>query len=171
MAVIEIEVIHDLVCAWCYIGKRNLDRAIALHRKVYPGGRSDVFLIKWRPYYLDYNHHPHSVDKGELIEERLSNMTPEQRTALFNRMSQIRRSVGIHFRGGGKIGSTRDAHRLVHFIQAKALQPASGGDDTTSIVVEKLFEAYHELEMDISDQAVLKSLSVDAGLNPDEVAE
>lgn len=95
-------------------------------------------------------------------------MTPEQRTALFNRMNQIGRSVGIHFKGGGKIGSTRNAHRLVHLIQAKSPQPASSGDDTMSIAVEKLFEAYHELEMDISDQAVLKKLSVDAGLNPEE---
>ncbi|GAD98445.1 thioredoxin, putative [Paecilomyces variotii No. 5] len=171
MAVIEIEVIYDFVCAWCYIGKRNLDRAIALHRKVYPDGRSDIFSIEWRPYYLNYNPHPHSVDKSEVIDERLSNMTSEQRTMLFNRMDQIGRSIGIHFRGGGKIGSTRDAHRLVHLVQAKSPEPASGGEDTTNIVVEKLFEAYHELEMDISDHDVLKEFSVDAGLDPKEVEE
>ncbi|KAE8384718.1 hypothetical protein ETB97_005227 [Aspergillus alliaceus] len=162
MTVIEIEVVFDFVCAWCYIGKRKLDKAITLFQKVYPGGRSDVFSIKWLPYYLDYNPHPYSVPKSELIDERLSDMTSEQRMTLFNRMNQIGRSVNIYFKGGGMIGSTRDAHRLVYLSRTKS-------SEVQNALVEKILEAYHELEKDISSREVLTELAVDAGLDSGEV--
>ncbi|KAE8373961.1 thioredoxin-like protein [Aspergillus bertholletiae] len=164
MTVIEIEVVFDFVCAWCYIGKRKLDRAIALYQKVYPGGRSDVFSIKWRPYYLNYNPHPYSVPKSELIESRLGSMTPEQRASLFSRMNQIGRSVGISFRGGGMIGDTRDAHRLVHLCGTQSPRAQNA-------LVEKILEAYHELEKDISSKEELVELAVDAGLDADQVRD
>ncbi|RMZ43817.1 hypothetical protein AFCA_012659 [Aspergillus flavus] len=164
MTVIEIEVVFDFVCAWCYIGKRKLDRAIALYQRVYPGGISDVFSIKWRPYYLNYNPHPYSIPKSELIDDRLSDMTLEQRTSLFSRMNQIGRSVGIHFKGGGMIGNTRDAHRLVHLCGTQS-------PEVQSALVEKVLEAYHELEKDISSKEVLTELAVDAGLDGKQVRE
>lgn len=90
-------------------------------------------------------------------------MSPEQRTGLFQRMSQIGRSVGIAFRGGGKIGSTRDAHRLIHLSQAKQSL------DIQNALVEGLFEAYHELEKDISSHEVLREIATGAGLDGSEV--
>ncbi|OLN86968.1 Uncharacterized protein YwbO 3 [Colletotrichum chlorophyti] len=163
MTVIEIDVAFDFVCAWCYIGKRQLEMAISLYQKTYPGGRRDTFSITWRPYYLNYNPSRHSVDKAELAETRLSDMTPERREALTRCMEQIGRSVGIGFRWGGKIGpDTRDAHRLVRLGRAKA--PEVGG-----ALVEKLLEAYHELERDISDREVLRDAAVSVGLDAADV--
>ncbi|GIK06097.1 hypothetical protein Aspvir_001740 [Aspergillus viridinutans] len=164
MTVIEIEVVFDFVCAWCYIGKRKLDRAIALYQKTYPGGRSDIFSIKWSPYYLNYNPHPHSVPKSDLIDERMGDMTPEQRATLFNRMNQIGRTVGIIFKPGGLIGSTRDAHRLVHLSHTKS-------PEIQNALVNNILQAYHELEKDISSKEVLTELAVNAGLEQAEVAE
>ncbi|XHF99547.1 hypothetical protein AWENTII_003046 [Aspergillus wentii] len=91
-------------------------------------------------------------------------MRPEQRTALTQRMSQLGRSVGINFKWGGRIGSTRDAHRLIHLSQTKS-------EDITNALVEKLFEAYHELERDISSRELLFEIAVDAGLDASEVEE
>lgn len=79
-------------------------------------------------------------------------------------MNQIGRSVGIHFKGGGKIGSTRDAHRLVHLSQAKPLE-------IQNALVESIFEAYHELARDISERDVLRDLAVNAGIDAKEVDE
>lgn len=168
MAVIEIEVIYDFVCAWCYIAKRTLDRAISLYQKTVPGGRSDIFSVKYRPYYLNYNPHPHSVDKSELIDVRLRDMAPEQHIALFNRMDQIGRSMGILFKAGGKIGSTRDAHRVVYYCQMNEIEKDADAV-TTNALVEKIFETYHEREMDISDPDVLRDLAVDAGVSREEM--
>lgn len=74
---------------WCYIGKRKLDRAISLYQKTYPGGKKDTFSIRWKPYYMHYNPHPHSVDKSEVTKVRLSDMSPERQAALTQRMEQI----------------------------------------------------------------------------------
>ncbi|KZL87544.1 dsba-like thioredoxin domain-containing protein [Colletotrichum incanum] len=163
MTVFTVEVVFDFVCAWCYIGKRKLDRAIALYQKTYPGGKNDVFAITWRPYYLDYNPSTHSIDKSLLAETKLSGMSPERRAALTQRMEQIGRFVGINFKWGGKIGpDTRDAHHLVRIGCAE-------NPETAEILVEKLFEAYHELERDISELEVLLDIAAGAGLESAEV--
>jgi predicted DsbA family dithiol-disulfide isomerase len=105
------------------------------------------------------------VPKSELVDERLKDMKPEQREALFKRMDQIGRSIGICFNGEGLIGpDTRDAHRLVYLSRCKP-------QDVQNELVEKILEAYHEQEKDISSMEVLKEIAVDVGLNVEEVEE
>ncbi|KAF9875008.1 DSBA-like thioredoxin domain-containing protein [Colletotrichum karsti] len=165
MSVIQIEVIFDFVCAWCYIGKRKLDQAIALYQKTYPGGKNDVFSVTWRPYYLNYNPSSHSVDKSELAKTRLTDMSPERQAALTKRMEQIGRSVGIAFRWGGQIGpDTRDAHRLVRLTRSKA-------PEIQDALIEKLFGAYQELEKDISNKDILRQIAIDVGLDDADVEQ
>ena len=92
-------------------------------------------------------------------------MSAERVAAMTQHLTQIGNSVGINFKPGGKIGSTRDAHRLIHLTQttkSPAVQDA---------LVEKLFEAFHELEKDISSKEVLREIAVDAGLGGPEVEE
>ncbi|KAM0798675.1 putative thioredoxin [Usnea florida] len=164
MIVVNIGVVSDFVCAWCYIGKRTLERAISLYQKTYPEGKKDIFSVMYRPCYLNYNPSPHSVDKRELAETKLSGMSSEKVAAMTQRVNQIGRSVGITFSSGGKIGSTRDAHRLVHLSQSKS-------PNVQDALVNKLFEAYHELEKDISSQDILREVARGAGLDGSEVDE
>ena len=92
-------------------------------------------------------------------------MSAERVAAMTQHVTRIGHSVGIDFKHGGKIGSTRHAHRLIHLTQttkSPALQNA---------LVEKLFEAFHELEKDISSKEVLREVAVDAGLSGSEVEE
>ena len=92
-------------------------------------------------------------------------MSPERVAAITQRVNQIGHSVGIDFKFGGKIGSTRDAHRLVHLSQTKT------NPNVQNVLVEKLFEAYHELEKDISSTEVLREIAIGAGLDGSEVDE
>ncbi|KAI0010951.1 thioredoxin-like protein [Xylariaceae sp. FL0662B] len=162
MAIIQIDVISDFVCAWCFIGKRNLEKAINIYQKTYPGGKDDAFSITWRPYYLNYNSSPHSVDKRELAETKLSGMSLERREAITKRMDQIGRSVGINFRWGGKIGRTQDAHRLVHLSRAKS-------PEVQNALVNKIFEAYHEHERDISSHEILREIATSVGFDESDL--
>ncbi|CAM1511840.1 Fc.00g093530.m01.CDS01 [Cosmosporella sp. VM-42] len=164
MTVIKVEAFSDFVCAWCYIGKRKLEMAISLYQKVYPGGKYDTFLIRWRPYYLNYGPLTHSVGKSEVADVKLKDLGPEQRTKLYERMDQIGRAVGINFEPGGKVGDTRHAHRLVHLSRTKAREVQNS-------LVEKIFEAYHELEKDISNKEILRELATESGLDVAEVDE
>lgn len=138
--------------------------AIALYQKVYPGGKSDIFEIEWRPYYLNYGPSTHSVDKSELVDAKLSGMTEEQRRKLFRRMDQIGKAVGINFQAGGKIGDTRQAHRLVHLSRA-------AGADVQGALVDKIFQAYHELEKDITSKEVLNELAISSGIDAKQAKE
>ena len=135
-----------------------------MYQKTYPGGKEDVFSVMWRPYYLNYSPSAQSVDKGKLMESKLSGMSSERVTAMIQHVSRVGCSVGIDFKPGGKIGSTRDAHRLIHLSQKKH-------PDVQNTLVDKLFEAYHELEKDVSSLDVLREIAMDAGLNGSEVAE
>lgn len=105
------------------------------------------------PLLSQPNRHGHSVPKSVLFNERLKDKTPEQCAALVKRLDKIAQSVGVCINYGGMIGlDTRDAHCLVYL---------SGKDPTISSevhgeLVEKLLEAYHEREMDISRPEVLK---------------
>ncbi|KAF7125776.1 hypothetical protein CNMCM5793_002069 [Aspergillus hiratsukae] len=161
MTVIEIDIVFDFISAWCYIGRRSLDRAIALYRKTYPGGRNDTITIKWRPFYLNPNRHGHSVPKSVLFNERLKDKTPEQRAALVKRLDKIAQSVGVCINYARMIGpDTRDAHRLVYLSR----EDGTISSEVHGELVEKLLEAYHAREMDISRPEVLKEAAVAAGI-------
>ncbi|EED21433.1 DSBA-like thioredoxin domain protein [Talaromyces stipitatus ATCC 10500] len=189
MAVINIEMIFDIVCAWCYIGKRTLDKAISIHQRTYPGGKNDIFNITLQPYYLNYtvvqspDRSPRDVataaaaaptiDKQELAKTKLKHMSEQQKIALEQRMNQIGSSVGIHFRSGGKIGSTRAAHHLIHLAQLNDQKGNGQGASNASVanaLVARLFEAYHELEMDVSDRDALRKIAVDDDIALDSEA-
>ncbi|KAI3332067.1 DSBA-like thioredoxin domain-containing protein [Xylariaceae sp. AK1471] len=165
MAVIKIDIVSDFVCAWCYIGKRKLESAISLYQKVYPGGKHDVFEVTWRPYYLGYNTFGHSVEKSELAKTKLAGWSEEKKAAATKRVEQAGRAVGIQFKHGGMIGPhTRDAHRLVYLSR-------NNPPEITNALVEKIFEAYHECEKDISSLDVLRQIVVEAGLQTVEFDE
>jgi predicted DsbA family dithiol-disulfide isomerase len=104
-----------------------------------------------------------TVDKFVLAKVKLSDMNEQQKDALERRMNQIGRSVGIKFKSGGKIGSTRAAHHLIHLSQM------AGRGSATPDLVGRLFEAYHELELDISARDVLRQIAVEVGLDAADV--
>ncbi|KAF4974943.1 hypothetical protein FZEAL_8206 [Fusarium zealandicum] len=157
MTTIKVDIIFDFVCAWCYIGKRKLETAIALYQKTYPGGKSDRFAISWRPYYLNYGPSTHSVDKQEVADVKLGDMDIEQREKLHRRMGQIGRAVGINFKAGGKVGDTRAAHRLARFGSTRDPQ-------VENALISGILQAYHELEEDITDKEVLRQIAVSSGI-------
>ncbi|KAM0551871.1 hypothetical protein ACHAPJ_008207 [Fusarium lateritium] len=91
-------------------------------------------------------------------------MTTEQREKLYKRMNQIGRSVGINFKGGGKVGDTRLAHVLARLGSIK--EP-----DVGNAVLEGIFKAYHEEEKDITDRDVLREIGISSGISAVEVEE
>jgi predicted DsbA family dithiol-disulfide isomerase len=103
-----------------------------------------------------------SVDKSVLIDKKFAETSTEKRKAITNRVIQIGSSLGINFAWGGKIGNSRDAHRLIYLSEGK--EPV-----VRNALVEGLFQANHEREMDISDKELLRGIAVDAGIEAAEV--
>ena len=148
-----------IIPSQCYIGKRRLDRAISLYKKTYPSGSGDEFSITWLPYYLDPKASPTGVPLAKVFETKFG---AGRAGAMQQRLAQMGTSEGIHFTFGGKIGSTRDSHRLILLAQTKGLAMQDR-------VVERLFQSYFEQNGDITNRDELKKAGVEAGLDEVEV--
>ncbi|PGH13171.1 hypothetical protein AJ80_06417 [Polytolypa hystricis UAMH7299] len=160
MAAIEILITSDPVCPWCYIGYRRLTKAIDLFRKTYPGGSSCEFKIIWKPYFLDEEAPAESVPYLERMAQKIG---PDRVAGSQDLLRRQGLANGINFQFGGRIGSTRLAHQLIH---TTALQ---GTQDQQTAVVEVLFRAHFEEEKDITQIDTLVEIAVDAGLDATKV--
>ncbi|KAI1329252.1 thioredoxin-like protein [Xylariaceae sp. FL0255] len=135
-----VDIISDPVCPWCHIGRKRLEKAIALYRKVYPNGRHDTFTINWKPFYLDPSAPVPGIPWDERSAQRIaerrvaasaastfttstdstSTPTAEDRTksaALKARLQALGQQEGVRFSFQGLIGSTRTAHRALLYAQ------------------------------------------------------
>ncbi|KAB1719236.1 DsbA family oxidoreductase, partial [Klebsiella pneumoniae] len=141
---------------WCYVGRRQLQRAQRLWQDKYPGN-TDSFTVQYHPYQLnpDAPRGPgHSKDKQTMYREKFG----AERTAMMqSRLTGVGEQLGINFKYGGKTGNTRDSHRLVNLSK-------QFGNDVELKTVDGLFAAYFENEQDITDHATLKAVAESAGI-------
>jgi predicted DsbA family dithiol-disulfide isomerase len=145
--------------AWCYVGKKRLEKGIAEYKAKNPGS-NDTFSTNWFPFYLDPSA-PKSIDKQERYESKFGK---ERTTMMQERLSEIGRVEGINFKYGGRTGNTRDSHRLIQLGKTK-------GPQMQTRVIEELFAAYFENEQDITRQDILIEAGVKAGLDEKEASE
>jgi predicted DsbA family dithiol-disulfide isomerase len=149
---IQVEVWSDIVCPWCYIGKRRLETALS---------RFDgAVTVEWRSYQLDPST---PVGDPRPIAESLAarkGLSAAQVKGMFAHVTQIAAGEGLAYDfDRARTANTLDAHRLLHFAKAHDRQEA---------LQERLMRAYFTEGADIGDQAVLAGLAAAAGL--DEVA-
>ncbi|KKP06877.1 hypothetical protein THAR02_00958 [Trichoderma harzianum] len=152
----RIDVVSDTVCPWCYVGRKQVQRAQQIWQQRYPSS-TDTFSVKYAPFQLnpEFPRGPgKSIDKQGYFIQRFG---PERTPMMHDRMRGIGEAVGIKFRFGGRIGNSRDSHRLIHLAKKH-------GDETQLKVVDGLFAAYFEDEKDITDHDVLKDVAVGAGI-------
>lgn len=151
----QIDIISDTVCPWCFIGKRRLERAIAERPGI-------AFDIRWRAFRLDPNVPREGVDRRTYMKAKFGD---SPRSAA---MGDAIRSVGeaeniaFAFDRIEKRPDTVDSHRLIRWA-------ASAGKQTD--VVERIFRAYFEEGRDIGDPAVLIALANDAEMDAGLVEE
>lgn len=145
----------------CYVGKKRLDKAIDIYRKVYPGGKDDIFTISWLPFYLD----PESPTKGVPMVDRFNQrFGPEKAAMMQERLVSVGKQEGIEFSFAGKIGRTRDSHRVIELAGRK------GADVQNSVVLE-LFRSYFEGGGDITAYDTLAKAGVKGGLDHEEIRD
>jgi len=147
---IQIEIASDVVCPWCYIGKRRLEKALSLL-----DGEVKANIV-WLPFQLN----PGIPDEGLA--------RPEYRKAKFGsveRGKQLDARVASEGSGEGiafafdkieRTPNTRAAHQLIELAQAQAKGQA---------VVDALFRAYFEEAKDVGDAKVLADIAAAAGVS------
>ncbi len=145
--------------AWCYIGKRRLEKALSLI------DTSGVNVsISWYPYELDHG----LPNDGSLLKmDRYKQKFGETRVKqMLPQMLQTGKQEGIDFSFGGKIGSTFDSHRLLYYVKQQ-----ENGEQKQNDLINILFRAYFEKEQDLSDHQVLIKAAEQVGFNPNEIKQ
>jgi predicted DsbA family dithiol-disulfide isomerase len=147
---LRVDIWSDLVCPWCYIGKRRFDKALAAfdHR--------DRVDVVHRSFQLDP-----SMPKGQLFRHRdvlmrKYGMTEPEVVAAQTRLERLAEEEGLEYHlAGSRTGNTMDAHRLVHLGREQGIQDA---------VVERLFRAHFTESRSLFDDESLAGLGGEAGL-------
>ncbi|MGV1753101.1 DsbA family oxidoreductase [Agrobacterium sp. CG674] len=155
---IVIDVVSDMVCPWCYVGKARLDLAIA---EILDEVSVD---INWRPYRLNPDYPPEGVDQKAELEKKLGGKDKVEQA--HEMLTQLGKEVGIAFDFDAiKIGpNTLDAHRLSLWAHAE-------GREFQDKVVNELFRANFEQGLNIGDHTVLADIGEKAGMNREVVTK
>lgn len=157
VSLMRVEIWSDVVCPWCYLGKRRFERALDSfdHR--------DEVEVTYRSFELDPSAPKDRTTPTSAMLASKYGMTAEQATDAQRQMEQRAANDGLTFRMGGlRSGNTRDAHRLLHLAKDAGRQAE---------LVERLHRGYFTDQMSIFDHATLAELAVDAGLDSDAVTK
>jgi len=159
-----VEVWSDVVCPWCYIGKRRLESAIAQL------GAGDVRVV-WRSFQLDpTSPRPGEAGHGADVASYLGEKYGGGRDAglqMNARVSEVAAGDGLQFHLEDAVrGSTTDAHRLIHLASSLDTDGVDGLQDR---VKERFLLAYFTDGLDVSRPEVLRDLAVGSGLPAQQV--
>ncbi len=151
---IKVDVVSDVVCPWCIVGYKRLQKAIS------ELGIEDKIELEWQPFELN----PHMLPEGENIQDHLHKKYgagPEDQKKSQDRLSQFGEELGFRFDywDDMKIVNTRDAHILLDYAKEKGKQ--------TELNM-RLIESYFSERKDVSDKEVLEQALKQVGLNTRE---
>ncbi|MCA7117972.1 MAG: DsbA family oxidoreductase [Acidibrevibacterium sp.] len=150
-----IEIVHDLVCPWCYLGLRRLRRSLAARPEI------EVSFL-WRAFLLNPDMPRVGMPREAYVTRKFG--SEERAHRLFASIGQVGLAEGIAFRfdRAARMPSSVDAHRLVRF---------AGRAGRELDLVEALFAAYFSDGIDIGDPARLVMIAAQNGLDAEAAAQ
>ena len=150
---VRIDVVSDVVCPWCFIGKRRLDKALAL--------KPDVPVeVHWHPYFLNDWIPRDGISREEYLTTKFG--SPERYKGIAQRVSAAASAEGLTY-AMDKISrqpNTLDAHRLIRWAEGLGKAPE---------MKQRLMDLYFTEGADLTNHAVLVQAAADAGLDAEDV--
>jgi predicted DsbA family dithiol-disulfide isomerase len=156
---LTLDVVSDVVCPWCYIGKRRLESALAELHGEEPGL---PVTVRWHPFQLNPDLPAEGVDRRSYLEAKWG--SAERAAQNYERVEQAARSSGLELAVNriARQPNTLDAHRLIAWAQHEDASRASN-------LVERLFRAYFVEGRLVGDRAELARIAQEAGYDADAV--
>ena len=147
---LTVDVVSDIVCPWCFIGKRHLEAALA------DAGLANEAVVRWHPFELNPDLPPEGIDRKQYVAAKFGG--PERAALIYARVREAGERAGIAFDFDAipRQPNTREGHRLIAWAQAR-------GD--ADRLVERLFRAYFLEGRVLSDRETLVSLAAEAGID------
>ena len=157
---LAVDVVSDVVCPWCYIGKRKLETALAELRTREPGLE---IAVRWHPFQLNPEMPANGIPRATYLAAKFGGTAGA--TEIYSRVRSVGAEVGIPF-AFERIAlqpNTLQAHRLIAWAQRR------GDLDATGDLVERLFHAYFVEGRLVGDRDELARIAASAGFDAAEV--
>jgi predicted DsbA family dithiol-disulfide isomerase len=152
---VRIDVVSDVVCPWCFIGKRRLERALAL--------KPDVPVeVHWHPYFLNDWVPPEGMPREDYLTTKFG--SPERYSGIAQRVTAAAAEEGLTYavEKMKRQPNTTDCHRLIKWAE---------GIGKAAEMKQKLMDLYFTEGADLTNRAVLVQAATDVGLDPEDIRE
>ncbi len=152
---LQIDVVSDVVCPWCFIGKRRLEKALAL--------KPDIPVeVRYHPYFLNPWVPREGISRDEYLTTKFG--SPERYKSIAGRVSDAAASEGLTYAVDKmkRQPNTLDCHRLIMWAQSTGKAPA---------MKQRLMDLYFTEGADLSDREVLVQAASDIGMDPAKTRE
>ncbi|MEL6571082.1 MAG: DsbA family oxidoreductase [Pseudomonadota bacterium] len=152
---VKLDIISDPICPWCYIGKTNLDKALA-------EAPDHPFVMEWHPFQLNPDMPAGGMDRRAYLEGKFGGK--EGAVRAYAPVVEHAEKAGLHidFEAMKVTPNTIDAHRLIHW---------AGIEQRQTFVVDLLFKAYFVEGRDIGDHEVLADIADTAEMDAALIAK
>ncbi|MGR3759348.1 DsbA family oxidoreductase [Roseobacteraceae bacterium NS-SX3] len=149
MTHVKLDILSDPICPWCYIGKANLDKALA-EMPDHP------FVIEWHPFQLNPDMPREGMDRRQYLEAKFGGKEGAVKAYAPVAEHAAKAGLTLNFEAMKRTPNTLDAHRLIHWAGIESKQTAA---------VEALFSAYFKEGKDIGDHDVLAEAAAGIGMD------
>ena len=152
---LKIDIVSDVVCPWCYIGKRRIENALALVPDV-------PVEVRWRPFFLNNWVPREGISRDEYLTAKFGSV--EAYKGIAGRVVTAAGEEGLTYRPElvKRQPNTIDCHRLIHWAAAKG---------KSAEMKQRLMELYFRDGGDLTDINVLVQAAADVGLDADDVGK
>jgi predicted DsbA family dithiol-disulfide isomerase len=150
---LQIDIVSDVVCPWCYIGKRRIENALALAPDV-------PVEVRWRPFFLNPWVPREGIGRDEYLTAKFGSV--EAYKGIAGRVVAAAEEEGLLYRPNlvKRQPNTIDCHRLIHW---------AGAQGKSTEMKQRLMELYFRDGGDLTDVEVLVQAAADCGLDADDV--
>lgn len=148
---LTIDVISDVVCPWCFVGKRQLEQALDRFKQAYPDQPAPT--VRWHPFQLNPDLPAEGISRDQYLQKKFG--TPDG-GGVYDRVKQAADDVGLDL-------NMDDIQRQPNTVRAHAVISLSK-EQTQDAVVEALFEAYFKQGRDLTDDATLIEVAREGGI-------
>lgn len=156
MPALSVDIWSDIICPWCYIGKRRFETALAQFAHA-----PDV-VVTWHSFELDPRASRESINLAENLAKKYRR-TLAQAQQMLDQMTETAAAEGLEFHfENAQSSNTFDAHRVLHLARERGVQDR---------VKERLMRGYFIEGAPIGDHEALARLAADAGLDEQEVKD
>ena len=151
----NIDIVSDVICPWCYVGQRRLARALAM--------RPDLPVeIAWRPFQLSPELPREGMDRRAYLKAKFGESSGRGPVLDALRQAGAEEGIAFNFEAIERTPNTLDAHRLIYW---------AGGAGVQTAIVSRLFAAYFEQGRDIGQIAELANIAQEGGMDANRVRQ